>query len=1216
MMKRLRSTDDLDSFGDKGSNRSSSSRHSFYYNKPSEALHKGLPASSSRFDRDRLVDDDGRKMPRSSRKRPGHDLDSSDRRKGLGFDRYSERKSYGSDFSERDGYNGYRGSIHRSESFSDSKREFPKGYRSQRDRSRHEGSVSTSSWQRIGNLGRDSDESRGVRGGCMEDRERKGLREVKSPSRSKDSGSDLSRKGCRDGKAREFEKSPSMSRGDSGYELLSKPRSQSNILTDRRNKEKERSPSCSSVRSMSVDAKKNEDVQALCGNTSEMEEGELDPEAKLGPDTVAEAGVGDGAGHSIAVESDAKNPRCDEMMETTKDVENSSKSHAEDDSSSMDSAQRGEKKEEKDLAYQSKNIGSSSTPSGSSCGSGDEAYCEIVKNEEIVKIKDVVSYAGPKEYAQEKNGHIAVEVEGQMDVECNEEKHIDPVGKAVDMATLNSSKEAQQEAVMPEAISKLASEGPTLSFLDKGKGIASASTAYIQPNEVGAFIKDESMDTAMNKQKLLEGPSIRGFELFSGSPVQDLEKSNWSNKSTNRKRVLEPLDLSLSLPNILLPIGAPESGAPASPSQGKSLQSWSSFPSNSDAFTVSTSFSGSQSFFHNPSCSLTQNEMDFEKSVGSRPIFGGVDWEALAANESKHKETILYSSTEKIVNGSAHPSQGDHRSSSGQLMHDQNQNLILSGESSKTPKGLDRQLTFQKQVPGLLKIHDEAKLPAQSIGSHEIGSSYSFKQKLAMTQENNVCELYINAGLKDGEHTQFVGVALLEAILGKMVSEPISEMAKKFQEMGGDVVRVKEHVCDFMLNPEKHGQRQVIQKALQDRSDITLESLLNAHRTQLEILVAVKTGLPDFLQPPSGTSSSDLADIFLNFKCKNLACGSALPVNECDCKVCGLRTGFCSECMCLVCSKFDMATNTCKWVGCDVCLHWCHVDCALRESFIRNGQSATGAQGAIEMQFHCVACGHPSEMFGFVKDVFQNFAREWTTDNLYRELEYVKRVFCGSKDVRGRRLFEIADQILPRLANKANLPEIYSCIMRFFTDSDSSKVGNIAISFPDPGRVGNGVVGAKREMPWIKSVYSEKTSLMKHDNSLLPNSNNRNDKLTIASDLQRGSEKPVFDELDSIIRIKQAEVHMFQSRADDARREAEGLKRIAMAKSEKIEEEYTARVAKLYLAEAEVTRKHKFEELQALEKAHLEYFNMKVRMEADIKDLLLKMESTKRNSSI
>ncbi|PKI31895.1 protein OBERON 4 [Punica granatum] len=1183
-MKRLRSTDDLDSYGDKSSNRSSSSSHrSFYYSKPSEAPHKGLPtSSSSRYDRDRPVDEDGRDSSRSLRKRSDHDLESFDRRKGPGFDRYSERKGYGGDFAERDGYSGYRGLIHRSESFSGSKREFPKGYRSQRDRSRHEGSASTSSWQRIGNMGKDFDEIRGVRGSFMEDRERKGLREVRSPSRSKDSGSEQSKKGFRDGKARESdkEKSPSMSRGDSGNELLSKSRSPSNRFIDRRVKEKERSPSCSSERSRSVEAKKNEDVQVECGSTSEMEEGELEPETKLGPDPVAEAGRGNG----------------------------------------MASLRRDEQKADEDLPDQSKSTGSS-TPSGSSCGSGDEDDSEVGKQEETVKPVDKESAKGCE---QEVNGHPAVEVQTGMEVvrEYNQENAIDPEAKTGDVAVMDSSKGVREERAVPEGSSRLPREGSTLDFMDKGKSIAVAVTDYMESVEISASIKDESRDETLNKEICLEGPSARGFELFSSSPVRKPEKSDQSgfNKLKEEKRLLEPLDLSLSLPNVLLPIGAPETSAPASPSQGRSVQSWSTFRTNSDAFTMSMSFSGSQSFFHNPSCSLTQNEMDFEKSVGSRPIFGGVDWEGLAQNESKHKEVPQYPRMHgQNQNGSVHAPQGEHIGSNGQLMHGQNQNVRASEGSSKMHKGLERQLIFQKQIPGQSKIHDEAKSPAQSVGSHEIGSSYSFERKRAMIRDKNVGGLHRTASLKEGEQIWFGGVEFFEAIIEKIITEPISEMARKFHEMRGDVVAsMKDRAREIMLNPDKHGQLLAFQKALQNRSDITLEALLNCNRTQLEILVAMRTGLSDFLQPSSGISSSDLAEVFLNLKCRNLACRSALPVNECDCKVCGPRNGFCSDCMCLVCSKFDLASNTCKWVGCDVCLHWCHVDCALRESYIRNGQSATSAQGATEMQFHCVACDHPSEMFGFVKEVFQNFAREWTAENLYRELEYVKRIFHGSKDIRGRRLYEIADQLLPRLGSKANLAEIYSYIMSFLNDGDSSKFGNTVPSGSEQGRGGNGVLGAKQDMVWVKSVYSEKAPLqMEHGNTLLPSSNlDRNEKLTSASDLQRSSQKPVFDELDSIIKIKRAEASMFQSRADDARREAEGLKRIAMAKNEKIEEEYAARIAKLRIAEAEEDRKQKFEELQALERAHRDYFNMKLRMEADIKDLLLKMESTKRNLAI
>ncbi|KAM1443375.1 hypothetical protein ACFX2I_039661 [Malus domestica] len=124
----------------------------------------------------------------------------------------------------------------------------------------------------------------------------------------------------------------------------------------------------------------------------------------------------------------------------------------------------------------------------------------------------------------------------------------------------------------------------------------------------------------------------------------------------------------------------------------------------------------------------------------------------------------------------------------------------------------------------------------------------------------------------------------------------------------------------------------------------------------------------------------------------------------------------------------------------------------------------------------------------------------------------------------------------------------------------------------------------------------------------------QHEKRIMDTELNTSAQKePLFDELESIVRIKQAEAKMFQTRADDARREAEGLKRIAMAKNEKIEEEFRSRIAKLRLVEAEEMHSKKLEEVQALDRVHREYSNMKMRMQADIKDLLLKMEATKRN---
>lgn len=191
------------------------------------------------------------------------------------------------------------------------------------------------------------------------------------------------------------------------------------------------------------------------------------------------------------------------------------------------------------------------------------------------------------------------------------------------------------------------------------------------------------------------------------------------------------------------------------------------------------------------------------------------------------------------------------------------------------------------------------------------------------------------------------------------------------------------------------------------------------------------------------------------------------------------------------------------------------------------------------------------------------------------------------------------------------------------TENDSSKSSSLIVPGKEtlkkkPEEGTSVIAGSSQEPAWLKAVYSDKAPQLERSASLLPSFDfERNDKHVASSDLLRHTKKePGFDELESIVRIKQAEAKMFQSRADDARREAEGLKRIANAKNEKIEEEYTGRIRKLQLFEAEEIRRQKFVELQALERQHEEYFNMKTRMKTEIKDLLLKMEATKCNFTL
>ncbi|GKU88615.1 hypothetical protein SLEP1_g2857 [Rubroshorea leprosula] len=760
----------------------------------------------------------------------------------------------------------------------------------------------------------------------------------------------------------------------------------------------------------------------------------------------------------------------------------------------------------------------------------------------------------------------------------------------------------------------VAEEGLSHNFKDKGKGIAVPLIAVADSAENGPWIERE----AKYGDDDMEGPSTRGFELFSCSPVRKVEKAEQSGvgKLKDEKFVLEPLDLSLSLPNVLLPIGAQDTNTvPGSPSHGRSFQSFNTFRTNSDGFTASMSYSGSQSFYHNPSCSLTQNSMDnYEQSVHSRPIFQGADQGSQGAwpvqNESRHEDLPINQRILMNGNGSLHQSQALQGLANGKVVHGQHIRSIEG--SSKMANGLERQLSIHKRGDG--------GSPSQSAASLDVGSNYSFEKKRAAIGEKHVGSLCRSSSQKEEEQLLMGGADFVGTILSSIICDPIHLMARMLHEMTGQSVAcLKESIRAIMLNADKHGQLSAIQSALQNRSDLTQEVLLKLHRAQLEILVALKTGLPEYLQLDNKIPSSDLAEIFLNLKCRNHTCGSPLPVDECDCKVCFKKKGFCSACMCLVCSKFDMASNTCSWVGCDVCLHWCHADCGLKGSYIRNGPSASGAQGATEMQFHCIACDHPSEMFGFVKEVFQHFAKDWTPKTFSKELEYVKRIFSGSKDVRGKRLHEIANQMLARLANKTDVAEVYSLIMAFLTESDTSKLGtSSALPEKELGKGNNGSAGPTHDMR-RKSVHSDKAPPQLESSSSLPPGFHVDwtEKRPFESDLQRNTQRQSFmPELDRFITMKQEEAKMYQAHADEARREAERLKPYAMAKNEEIEEEYTSRITKLRLIEAEEIRNQKFEEFQALERAHREYFSMKMRMEADIKDLLLKMEATRRNFSM
>lgn len=109
--------------------------------------------------------------------------------------------------------------------------------------------------------------------------------------------------------------------------------------------------------------------------------------------------------------------------------------------------------------------------------------------------------------------------------------------------------------------------------------------------------------------------------------------------------------------------------------------------------------------------------------------------------------------------------------------------------------------------------------------------------------------------------------------------------------------------------------------------------------------------------------------------------------------------------------------------------------------------------------------------------------------------------------------------------------------------------------------------------------------------------------------------KPATDELDSLIRLKQAEAYMYQERANDARNEVDNLRHIVVVKNARIEEDYATQIADLDINELQERRKQKIEELQVIERTHHEFRSMKTRMVASIGELLSKMEALKQNQS-
>ncbi|KAJ0987571.1 hypothetical protein J5N97_005927 [Dioscorea zingiberensis] len=620
-----------------------------------------------------------------------------------------------------------------------------------------------------------------------------------------------------------------------------------------------------------------------------------------------------------------------------------------------------------------------------------------------------------------------------------------------------------------------------------------------------------------------------------------------------KKVKIETLNLSLSLnsSNPSANIGNTSQLNPLPPKKSYSNNTWTT---NSDDFSLSMSYSQSVPFSHNPSCSLAHN-----------------------STENYENSHIWYCGGEG-TNGSVH--------SKFRPVNDSN-NITFSNNNSLYRVNSSENHSF---FP--------SELPAKNV-----------KSNVVPTLDNGK-----NGSVKNGT----VMVTRPNRILVEIVTESVPHMAQMLQEFASDSLEaVKECLRSMMDAAEKKDEFANLQRRLERRSDLTSETLAKSHRVQLEVLVAIKTGSVEFLSVKKNIPSKELVEIFFLLRCRNLNCKSALPVDDCDCKICSTQKGFCYACMCPICSKFDCAANTCSWVGCDVCSHWCHAACGIQKNLIRPGPNLKGAAGTTGMQFHCVGCGHASEMFGFVKEVFNCCAKDWGLETLMKELDCVKKIFHGSGDLEGKELHGKAKEMLTLLSNK-HISAIEACnnMLQFFEYG----VADLSVS----GSSRKSVITAQpiqcNEVlpltPLAASIPQKPTFNLKPANFILdtPIDARKPDPKPPSLNQHFGQPKEVegFQSIESIVRFKEAEAKLFQRLADDARKEVESYRQIIHAKTLNLEEEYASKLAKLCLQETEERRRKKLDEFKFIENSHCDFHNMKMRMQAEITNLLERMEATKK----
>ncbi|KAG6662954.1 OBERON-like protein [Carya illinoinensis] len=533
--------------------------------------------------------------------------------------------------------------------------------------------------------------------------------------------------------------------------------------------------------------------------------------------------------------------------------------------------------------------------------------------------------------------------------------------------------------------------------------------------------------------------------------------------------------------------------------------------------------------------------------------------------------------------------------SSGSNIHHQSSLKMLPPRQHPRPGGLQTSLSLvssdARLSPEEPRSHSDQirESPTESASSRETwptADAIMAKKMMENGKAENDCP----------EQSVIRRVSIADKIsLREIARERVDIISEKMHHLPDEVLEELKNGLRIILEGNGGSQQReeflMLQKLLQSRTDLTAKSLIRAHRVQLEILVSINTGIQAFLHPSISLSQTSLIEIFVYKKCRNIACQNQLPADDCTCDVCINRNGFCNLCMCVICNKFDFEVNTCRWIGCDLCSHWTHTDCAIHDGLICMGPSVKSGAGLSEMVFRCKACNRTSELLGWVKDVFHNCAPAWEQEALMRELDFVSRIFHGSDDPRGIKLFLKCEDLKEKM--KSGLESLAACraILMFFQELevDGSKSmengegGRMIAPQEACNRIAEVVHEAIRKM---EMVADEKMRMFKKARMAFDACDRElEDKAREVKELklERQKKELQVEELERFVRLKQAEADMFQLKANEAKREAETLQRIALAKSDKSEEEYASSYLKQRLNEAEAEKQLLFQRIKLQE---------------------------------